>query len=773
MKRKNIVLIAVFCLLALFLFAACGEDPGETHTHTFDSSVWEKDGTGHWHPATCEHKSEKGEFAAHTWNEGVVDPAPTATKAGVKTTTCTICSFCKTETVPALGAEQNEVSIDVSALENVTYDKKAHGISAEQVTRKGSGAITVTYKAKGAPDTEYSEAKPVNAGEYVVRAQVAATEDFLAGEATADFRIASLKLTPTGLSKTYDGTANFEADLTEGVLKGDTVHLVVVTVSADVGDVAAQTATLQGEGSANYTVEASALTVQINPIVLNASFSVEKVYDGTDKISHTFQEKDGVLSGTITAEFTVPSADVTNYKFVYNPTYELRGEGTQNYQLKFLKNSLSQEDYLQYRITQKPLGIPEDIRYYAQLQFGMMEIYTFTTADGLIEGDACDLKANVPSEFGNERGYYTLTKEQQATILSCTNDNYSFQNESNKEIVIVITSHPSGTPESKMRVTSVEQSDEADTVILYGQVVKDFFAVGESYYFTGMEETFTVAEIGVQYGTEYRTMEEGNVGDVVRVKVTGSRAKEVQLHGAAAFAKEETVSTNLVKTYVVWETDYPRLDSSAEVSLLYDGEIIAFTYMKIWNESGFLDSRGKETVTFELEKPIAVKKAKATNYRPPYDVKNYFKVVDKNGKVLTNAYYCYVYSYELEHSESANYTGTCDFCGKVVTPCIQMYNVVSYKADYQRATLKNLVVGETKILCTTEDLPSGNYQVWMRKSGESKVEAENVKVYDSSGNLRSKNSSGYYSLGGKTYIVFTIEESLLNVVEVDVQAQST
>ncbi|MCI8413253.1 MAG: DUF5011 domain-containing protein [Clostridia bacterium] len=38
------------------------------HEHTFDTSAWQKDDTGHWYAATCEHTTEKGSFAEHAYN---------------------------------------------------------------------------------------------------------------------------------------------------------------------------------------------------------------------------------------------------------------------------------------------------------------------------------------------------------------------------------------------------------------------------------------------------------------------------------------------------------------------------------------------------------------------------------------------------------------------------------------------------------------------------------------------------------------------------------
>lgn len=72
-------------------------DPGHTHT---PATAWTSDATGHWHACTCD---EKFDFAAHTFNAGTITTPATETTAGVKTYTCTVCSYSKTETIPATG----------------------------------------------------------------------------------------------------------------------------------------------------------------------------------------------------------------------------------------------------------------------------------------------------------------------------------------------------------------------------------------------------------------------------------------------------------------------------------------------------------------------------------------------------------------------------------------------------------------------------------------------------------------------------------------------
>ncbi len=74
--------------------------PALGHIHNTDTN-WTTDGSNHWH--TCSGCDEKLDFAAHTWDEGVITTEPAEDKDGVKTFTCDICKRTKTEPVPALG----------------------------------------------------------------------------------------------------------------------------------------------------------------------------------------------------------------------------------------------------------------------------------------------------------------------------------------------------------------------------------------------------------------------------------------------------------------------------------------------------------------------------------------------------------------------------------------------------------------------------------------------------------------------------------------------
>ena len=62
-KALTLVLCLVLAFGCVMSLAACNE-----HQHTFDETKWESDSTGHWHPATCEHTSEQGSKASHSYD---------------------------------------------------------------------------------------------------------------------------------------------------------------------------------------------------------------------------------------------------------------------------------------------------------------------------------------------------------------------------------------------------------------------------------------------------------------------------------------------------------------------------------------------------------------------------------------------------------------------------------------------------------------------------------------------------------------------------------
>lgn len=78
----------------------CGAEYGDALGHDFTTS-WTHDDNMHW--KQCSRCDEKDDVSPHTWDSGTVTTAPTCTKAGERTYTCTECGATKIELIPATG----------------------------------------------------------------------------------------------------------------------------------------------------------------------------------------------------------------------------------------------------------------------------------------------------------------------------------------------------------------------------------------------------------------------------------------------------------------------------------------------------------------------------------------------------------------------------------------------------------------------------------------------------------------------------------------------
>ena len=71
------------------------------HTHTF-SEKWTSDAIAHWHVATCEHKTEISDKAAHIFGDWTTITNPTETSNGQKERTCSVCKYVESFIIPSL-----------------------------------------------------------------------------------------------------------------------------------------------------------------------------------------------------------------------------------------------------------------------------------------------------------------------------------------------------------------------------------------------------------------------------------------------------------------------------------------------------------------------------------------------------------------------------------------------------------------------------------------------------------------------------------------------
>ena len=80
--------------------AVCGAEYGDVLGHDFTTS-WTHDDNMHW--KQCSRCDKKDDVSPHTWDNGTITTAPTCTKAGERTYTCTECGATKIEPIPATG----------------------------------------------------------------------------------------------------------------------------------------------------------------------------------------------------------------------------------------------------------------------------------------------------------------------------------------------------------------------------------------------------------------------------------------------------------------------------------------------------------------------------------------------------------------------------------------------------------------------------------------------------------------------------------------------
>ena len=285
-----------------------------TATHTYGTE-WTKDESGHWHDSTCDataptHDAIKGNFAAHTFDEGVETKPADYGVVGEKKFTCTECGYSYTQEIPALGAKDNAISFANDLVDEKTYDGLAFIIDPAKVNRKGDGEITITYK--GENDTAFSETAPKNAGEYTVKATVKGTAEWKGGEITTTIIINKREITlPAGV---------FEGKLGENLESGK-FGLTCINVAADTNNVV-EWVTI-GAPETYYaigirTISANVLTVDNDNFELNkgvydtVKFTVwnapDSFYAGIKDV-FTFPGNSDVMINTIIANGTVKKGD--------------------------------------------------------------------------------------------------------------------------------------------------------------------------------------------------------------------------------------------------------------------------------------------------------------------------------------------------------------------------------------------------------------------------------------------------------------------------------
>ncbi len=235
-----------------------------TATHTYGEE-WKKDESGHWHDSTCDataptHDVIKGNFAAHTFDEGEVTKPADYGVVGEKKFTCTKCGYEKTETIDALGAKDNEIKLAEGKTLGKEYDGEVVSITKDDFVIEGNRVPTIMFMAKGADDNTYAATAPKNAGEYTVKVSVAATAEWKSATKTFDFAITPMVIS-VAWEPTYNNSNTFTGAPAE-LLPGDEATITVTMSSANVG-AEVQSFEITGKDAGNYSLAIEDINVDI------------------------------------------------------------------------------------------------------------------------------------------------------------------------------------------------------------------------------------------------------------------------------------------------------------------------------------------------------------------------------------------------------------------------------------------------------------------------------------------------------------------------------
>jgi hypothetical protein len=166
-------------------------------------------------------------------------------------------------TLTVTQATTNTVTVDITGW---TYGESANAPTSEA----SFGANTVTYSYSDAQDGTYTATVPVNAGTWYVKASVAETANYVAGEAVKSFTIAKREVVVSGIvavDKNYDGTNTASLDFSKAsfanLMEADAGKLSVTATGAFEDEkigmdkkVNITGLTLTGEKAGNYVLAA-------------------------------------------------------------------------------------------------------------------------------------------------------------------------------------------------------------------------------------------------------------------------------------------------------------------------------------------------------------------------------------------------------------------------------------------------------------------------------------------------------------------------------------
>lgn len=237
----GVILMLLVFFPAMIMFAACGDPEKKDNAVTITVSDKVYDGQPNVATATATHGTPvvvyKELNAADT-----TYTATAPTNAGQYTVSAAVAG--DNEYNPGAATKNFTISkaqSNIAITSNISKDFDDEAVTAPTVEKSTDGQVSFAYKAKNAADSTYVATAPTAAGNYVVKATLAATTNYAASFATADFVI-------RGESEILNIELNPEIQF---VLNAGTVTAVtalnddakVITAAADFGGLTAQEAT--------------------------------------------------------------------------------------------------------------------------------------------------------------------------------------------------------------------------------------------------------------------------------------------------------------------------------------------------------------------------------------------------------------------------------------------------------------------------------------------------------------------------------------------------
>jgi len=286
----------------------------------------------------------------------------------------------------------------------------AYGATANTPTvsgNTGSGNVTYEYKLKNAEDSEYKTDVPTEAGEYTVKATIAATANYEAATATADFTISKASITPTVTLEgwTYGTTAKTPS--VSGNTESGNVTYEYKLKNAEDSEYKTDVPTEAGE----YTVKATiAATANYEAATATADFTISKatpsiIFD-EENYSATYGEAFTAPTPTTSPEgltVVVTSSSNTQVATIANGVISIIGVGETTITVSFAGNDNYNATTATYKLT---------------VGAASMEIVG-TGYSGIYDGQAHGITVNAPQDavikYGTTEGTYNLETSPEYT----------------------------------------------------------------------------------------------------------------------------------------------------------------------------------------------------------------------------------------------------------------------------------------------------------------------------------------------------------------------